>query len=53
MTGGLVYPMFMADGWFTQTHLPARLAAAGGARHFTDYIVPLSPNRSMVTFSAS
>lgn len=28
----IVYPMFMADGWFTQTHLPARLAAAGGAR---------------------
>ena len=27
-----VYPLFMADGWFTQTHLPARLAAASGAR---------------------
>lgn len=27
--GGVVYPMFMADGWFTQTHLPARLRAAG------------------------
>jgi sirohydrochlorin ferrochelatase len=25
----LVYPLFMADGWFTQTHLPARLVAAG------------------------
>lgn len=25
----LVYPLFMADGWFTQTHLPERLAAAG------------------------
>lgn len=24
-----VYPLFMADGWFTQTHLPARLAAEG------------------------
>lgn len=29
--GGVVYPMFMADGWFTQTHLPARLRAAGAA----------------------
>jgi sirohydrochlorin ferrochelatase len=28
--GGLVYPMFMAQGWFTRTHLPERLAAAGG-----------------------
>jgi len=27
-----VYPLFMADGWFTQTHLPARLGAASGAR---------------------
>ncbi|MCA3511081.1 MAG: cobalamin biosynthesis protein CbiX [Rhodobacter sp.] len=27
-----VYPLFMADGWFTRTHLPARLAAASGAR---------------------
>ena len=27
---GLVYPMFMAGGWFTRTHLPARLAEAGG-----------------------
>ena len=26
-----VYPLFMADGWFTQTHLPARLAAVSGA----------------------
>ncbi len=24
-----VYPLFMSDGWFTQTHLPARLAEAG------------------------
>lgn len=28
----LVYPLFMADGWFTQTHLPARLAAAGAGQ---------------------
>lgn len=28
---GLVYPLFMAGGWFTRTHLPARLAEAGGA----------------------
>ena len=28
---GLVYPMFMAGGWFTRTHLPERLTAAGGA----------------------
>lgn len=27
---GVVYPLFMAGGWFTQTHLPARLAEAGG-----------------------
>lgn len=27
---GVVYPLFMAGGWFTRTHLPARLAAAGG-----------------------
>ena len=25
----VVYPMFMADGWFTQAHLPDRLIAAG------------------------
>lgn len=24
-----VYPLFMADGWFTTVHLPTRLAAAG------------------------
>lgn len=28
--GGVVYPLFMAGGWFTRTHLPERLAAAGG-----------------------
>ena len=27
---GLVHPLFMAGGWFTQVNLPARLAAAGG-----------------------
>lgn len=27
--GGLLFPLFMAGGWFTRTHLPARLAAAG------------------------
>lgn len=28
---GVVYPLFMAGGWFTRVHLPERLAAAGGA----------------------
>lgn len=28
---GLAYPLFMSCGWFTGTHLPARLAAAGGS----------------------
>ncbi|MFM2391333.1 MAG: hypothetical protein RLZZ437_2888 [Pseudomonadota bacterium] len=28
---GLVFPMFMACGWFTGTHLPKRLSEAGGA----------------------
>ncbi|MCU0816884.1 MAG: cobalamin biosynthesis protein CbiX [Cypionkella sp.] len=28
---GLVYPLFMAGGWFTRVNLPARLAEAGGA----------------------
>ena len=27
---GRAYPLFMAGGWFTRTHLPTRLAAAGG-----------------------
>jgi len=27
---GVVYPLFMAEGWFTQVHLPKRLEAAGG-----------------------
>jgi len=27
--GGLVYPLFMAGGWFTRVQIPARLAAAG------------------------
>lgn len=27
---GLIYPLFMAGGWFTRTHLPQRLAGAGG-----------------------
>ncbi|WBU63686.1 CbiX/SirB N-terminal domain-containing protein [Paracoccus aerodenitrificans] len=27
----LVYPMFMAEGWFTGTELPRRLEGAGGA----------------------
>lgn len=29
--GGLVFPLFMAGGWFTRVNLPARLAEAGGA----------------------
>ena len=28
-SGGLVYPLFMAGGWFTRSHLPKRLAEAG------------------------
>lgn len=28
--GGLLFPLFMAGGWFTRSHLPARLIAAGG-----------------------
>jgi sirohydrochlorin ferrochelatase len=28
---GFVFPLFMACGWFTGTHLPKRLAEAGGA----------------------
>jgi sirohydrochlorin ferrochelatase len=28
---GMVFPMFMACGWFTGKHLPERLAEAGGA----------------------
>jgi sirohydrochlorin ferrochelatase len=27
---GRAYPLFMAGGWFTRTHLPAKLAEAGG-----------------------
>jgi sirohydrochlorin ferrochelatase len=27
--GGRVYPLFMAGGWFTRVHLPAKLAEAG------------------------
>jgi sirohydrochlorin ferrochelatase len=27
--GGLIYPLFMAGGWFTKQNLPARLAQAG------------------------
>ena len=27
--GGVVFPMFMAGGWFTRVHLPGQLAAAG------------------------
>lgn len=27
---GVVFPMFMAGGWFTRVHLPAKLRAAGG-----------------------
>mgnify|MGYP001767379296 CR=1 FL=1 len=27
----VIYPLFMAEGWFTRSHLPQRLAAAGGA----------------------
>ena len=27
---GMVYPMFMAGGWFPMTELPRRMAAAGG-----------------------
>ncbi|WP_128253455.1 sirohydrochlorin chelatase [Falsirhodobacter deserti] len=27
---GVIYPLFMAEGWFTRTHLPKRLADAGG-----------------------
>ena len=27
--GGVVFPMFMAGGWFTRVHLPAKLREAG------------------------
>jgi sirohydrochlorin ferrochelatase len=27
---GRAYPLFMAGGWFTRSHLPSKLAAAGG-----------------------
>jgi sirohydrochlorin ferrochelatase len=30
MDAPLIYPFFMAEGWFTRTNLPRRLAAAGG-----------------------
>lgn len=30
--GALIYPMFMADGWFTQVQLPKRLADGVGPR---------------------
>lgn len=30
MNTPLIYPFFMAEGWFTRTNLPRRLAAAGG-----------------------
>lgn len=29
VTTRLIYPLFMADGWFTQTEMPRRLHAAG------------------------
>jgi sirohydrochlorin ferrochelatase len=29
MLGGVIFPMFMAGGWFTRVQIPARLAAAG------------------------
>lgn len=31
MVTPLIYPFFMAEGWFTQTNLPRRLVAAGAA----------------------
>jgi sirohydrochlorin ferrochelatase len=31
LPGAVVYPFFMAEGWFTRTTLPRRLAAAGAA----------------------
>ncbi|MBK4214539.1 cobalamin biosynthesis protein CbiX [Paracoccus caeni] len=30
-TDSLIYPMFMAEGWFTRTELPRRLSEAGAA----------------------
>ncbi|WP_022702864.1 CbiX/SirB N-terminal domain-containing protein [Pseudorhodobacter ferrugineus] len=30
LTAPLIYPFFMAEGWFTRTNLPRRLAEAGG-----------------------
>src|SRR5688572_10188457 len=30
-TPGIVYPLFMAGGWFTRSLLPKRVAEAGGA----------------------
>ena len=29
VAGGCAFPLFMAGGWFTRSHLPAKLAAAG------------------------
>ncbi|MCU0800258.1 MAG: cobalamin biosynthesis protein CbiX [Rhodobacteraceae bacterium] len=46
---GLVFPMFMACGWFTGTHLPGRLRAAGGAGwHLT---LPMGCNPAIQTLA--
>lgn len=48
---GLVFPMFMACGWFTGTHLPKRLAEAGGRGwHLT---VPLGCNPAIQGLAAA
>jgi sirohydrochlorin ferrochelatase len=40
---GFVFPMFMACGWFTGTHLPKRLAEAGGAQWHTTLPMGCNP----------
>lgn len=40
---GFVFPMFMACGWFTGTHLPKRLAEAGGAGWHTTLPMGCNP----------
>lgn len=48
-----VYPMFMADGWFTQSHLPDRLRAAGLAAGQGRQLPPFGLDPGLVALALS
>lgn len=51
LSAPMIYPFFMAEGWFTRTNLPRRLAAAGGA-HLVQ-LLPFGTDPALIELMAT